>query len=91
MVGIRILGDMAGGVQQFHLYLKGGVGELAQQLRLGHDFSGHQVENQEIQRTDILVNGPVLGHDKDVFALQGGSGGQGIGDFDGHNSFPTYI
>ena len=69
MVLIRVLRLVAGGAQEFHLYLEGGVGELSQDLGLRDDFCGHQVENQYIQRADVLVHGPVFRHDKDVFTL----------------------
>ena len=45
MVGIGVLRHMAGGVQQLHLDLEGGVGQLAQQLSLRDDLGGHQVQN----------------------------------------------
>ena len=84
MLRIRVLGDVAEGVEQLHLYLKRGVGQLPQQLSLSHDLRGHQVQNQQLQRTDILMHGPVLCHDKDIFALQSGGGGQRVGNLDWH-------
>ena len=86
MVGIGVLRGMAGHLEQLHLHLEGGVGQLAQQLGLGDNLGGHQVEQQQIQRAHVLMDGPVLGHDKDIFALQGSPGRQGVGNFDWHKS-----
>lgn len=69
MVLISMLGLIAGRAQQLYLDLKRGVGELAQDLGLGDDLGGHQIQDQHAQRADVLVHGPVFGHDKDVFAL----------------------
>ena len=84
MFRVGVLRDMAEGVEQLHLYLQGGVGQLPQQLSLGHDLRGHQIQDQQLQRADVLVHGPVLCHDKDIFALQSGGGGQRVGNFDWH-------
>lgn len=84
MVGVRILGDVAQGVEQFHLDLEGGVGQLAQQLGLRDDLSGHQVEDQQVQWADVLVHGPVFRHHKDILALQRRSGRERVRDLDGH-------
>jgi len=72
------------GLQQVDFYLQRGVRKLAQDLRLGFDFQGHQVQNQHTQRTNVLVKGAVLGHDEDVFAFQHFCCRQCVGDADGH-------
>ena len=84
MLRVGVLGDVAEGVEQLHLYLQRGVGQLPQQLGLGHDLRRHQIQDQQLQRADVLVHGPVLCHDKDIFALQSGGGGQRVGNFDWH-------
>ena len=86
MLAVGVLGLVADGFEQLHVDLQGGVGQLAQDLCLGDDLGGHQIENQQIQRADILVQGPVLGHDENVFPLQHAGGGQGVWDADGHGN-----
>ena len=54
MILVDVLGDVAGGLQQLHLHLEGGVGELAHELGLGDDLGGHEVEDEQLQRTDVL-------------------------------------
>ena len=49
MVRVGVLGDVAGHLEQLHLDLEGGVGQLAQQLGLGDNFGGHQVEYEQVQ------------------------------------------
>ena len=41
MVLICMAGDVTAGLKQLHLDLKGGIGELAEDLRLCDDFGGH--------------------------------------------------
>ena len=76
MAPVHVLGVVADGLQQFHLDLQGGVGELPQQLGLRGDLGGHQVENEQVEGPDVLVDGPVLRHDKDILALQSFAGGE---------------
>ena len=87
---IYILGTVADGLQQFHLDLKGCVGKFPQQLGFCGNFGGHQVQDQQLEGTDILVDGPVLRHDKNILALQSGAGGQRVGNFDGHGEPPSW-
>ena len=89
MLAVGVSGAVAGGLEQLHLDLEGGVGQLAQDLGLGDNLGGHQVEDQNVQRTDVLVQGPVLGHDEDVFSLQHRTGRQGIGNLDGHGTITS--
>ena len=84
MAPVHVLGVVADGLQQFHLDLQGGVGEFPQQLGLRGDLGGHQVENEQVEGPDVLVDGPVLRHDKDILALQSFAGGERVGNFDGH-------
>ena len=89
MVLISMLGLIAGRAQQLYLDLKRGVGELAQDLGLGDDLGGHQIQDQHAQRADVLVHGPVFGHDKDVLLFQNSPGRKGIWDPDGHEHTST--
>ena len=80
----HVLGIVRGRLQQADLDLQRRVRQLAHDLRLGDDFGGHEVQQQHLQGTDVLMHGAILGHDEDVLALQDVGGGQRIGDFDGH-------
>ena len=75
VVRVSVLGDVAGHLKQLHLDLERRVGQLAQQLGLSDDFGGHQIEDEQVQRAHVLVDGPVLGHNEDIFSLQRSSGG----------------
>ena len=75
---------MADGAQQLNFNLKWCVGELAQNLSFSGHFGGHQIKKQKLQRTDVLADGAMLGHDKDVFALENFGCGQLVGNSDGH-------
>lgn len=49
VLGVSILGNVAQGVEQLYLDLERRVGELAQQLGLGDDLSGHQIQDKQVQ------------------------------------------
>ena len=80
----HVLRLVAGRLQQAHLDLQRGVRQFAHDLRLGDDLRGHEVEQQHLQRANVLVHGAVLGHHEDVLALEHLGRGQGVGDSDGH-------
>ena len=84
VAGAYVRGLVRLGAQQVHLHLQRRVGELAHDLRLGGDLGGHEVEDEHAQRTDVLVQRAVLGHDKDVLALELRGGREGVGDANGH-------
>ena len=84
MGDVGVLGGVAPGLEQLDVDLEGGVGQLAQQLGLGDDFGGHQVEDEQVQGADVLVQGAALRHDKDILALQHAGGGEGVGNPNGH-------
>jgi hypothetical protein len=58
--------------------------QQARQLRLRADLVGHQVEQPDAQRPDILPDGVGLAHHVDAFGLERGSGGQVVRDLDRH-------
>ena len=91
MTGIGIMPHIAGRLKQLHLDLEGRVGQLAQYLGLGDDLGGHQVQDEQVQRADILMYGPVFSHDEDVLAFQRRTGGQGVRDLDGHGAPPVCV
>ena len=70
MIFIRVLGMVTGSPKKLYFDLYRGVGQLAKDLGLRYDLGGHQIQDYYIQRTDILMQGSVLGHDEDIFALQ---------------------
>ena len=84
VAGAYVRGLVRFGAQQVHLHLQRRVGELAHDLRLGGNLGGHEVEDEHAQRTDVLVQRAVLGHDKDVLALELRSGREGVGNTNGH-------
>ena len=87
VVGIGMLRRVACGLQKFHGYLKGGIGELAKKLCFRDDFGRHQVQDQHIQRPYILMNCAKIGHDKNIFFFQSLFGRKGILDFNRHDLF----
>ena len=80
----RILGFVRRRTQQGDVDLNGRIAQQAQQLRFRGDFGGHQVDDDDLQRPDVLLAGAVLGHNKDVFVFQGGAGREISGNLDGH-------
>jgi len=50
-----IFGYMIGRRDQVQFNLERGIAQYAGKLRLRIDFSGHQIEKQDLQRTDILI------------------------------------
>ena len=60
------------------------LSEQAQQLRLRDDFCGHEVEDEKLQRTDVLMKSAVFRHYENVFVLQCCSRRQRIRDLDRH-------
>ena len=86
VAGTHVRGLVRLGTQQIHLHLHRRVGELAHDLRLGGDLGGHEVEDEHAQRTDVLMQRAVLGHDKDVLALELRGGREGVGNANGHGS-----
>ena len=61
---------MAHRLQQGHVHLQRRVGQQPGDLGLGGDLGGHQVQDQDLQRADMLGRCPLPVHDKDVFLVQ---------------------
>ena len=78
---------MAVRVDQLQLHLQRRVGELAHDLRLGGDLGGHQVQDQDLQRADVLGKGALTMHDEDIFVVEGIVSRQGLGDDQRHSSY----
>ena len=87
MGGRHMGGGVAGRLQQGHMHLQRRVGQQTGDLGLGGDLGGHQVQDQDLQRADVLCQCPLPVHDKDVFFIKGIVGGQGLGDDQRHSSY----
>ena len=72
------------GCDQFQLNLQRGVAQNAGQLGFGVHLGGHQIQQQDLQRTDILRHSAGFRHDKDIFFCQRAGGRELVGNFDGH-------
>ena len=66
------------------IHLQGGIAQQAAQLRFRNDFRGHQVQQNDFQRADILPTGAVLGHDEYILLLQRLGCRQIVGNPDRH-------
>ena len=76
---------MAHRLQQGHVHLQRRVGQQPGNLGLGGDLGGHQVQDQDLQRADMLGRCPLPVHDKDVFLVQGIVGRQSLGNDQRHS------
>ena len=56
--------------QKGDINLQGGVGKGAQKLQLGIFFERHQIQDHNLQRTDVLMNRSCLVHDEYIFAFE---------------------
>ena len=85
-----VLGDVGGLVggdaHEVAAHLQRGLGDEAQDLGLGLDLGGHEVEDRHAQGTNLLVAGHLLLKGEDALLLEDGLGGQAVGDVDGHAS-----
>ena len=66
--------------------LQGRIAQKAAELCLRNDFGGHQIQEHDLQRTDLLGLCPGLTHNKDIFLLQYFRCGQVIGYPDGQKA-----
>ena len=85
-----MFGNMSGHEHKFHIYLQRCVAQQTEQLGLGFNFGGHQIENHDFQRTDVLMHGPFMGHNKDVLGFQHFNGRQGCLDTNRHG-IPSFM
>ena len=53
-----------------HIHLKRGIGQRTQKLQLCLLLQRHQVQNQDLDRPDILMGCPGLVHYENIFSLQ---------------------
>ena len=64
MLAGGVLAGVGRGLHQSDLYLERSVRQTAKYLRFCRHLCGHEVEYPYLQRTDILVERPVLRHDE---------------------------
>ena len=76
------------GVHQFQIHLQRCIAQESAQLGLCGDLGGHQIQQHDLQRANILGAGPILGHNKYIFLLQRRSCRQVIRDPNGHRNSP---
>ena len=68
---LRSIGRFVGaGLQKFQFHLQRCISKESCQLCLCIYFSRHQIENQNLQRSDVLCHGAGIGHDEDVLRSQ---------------------
>ena len=79
-----VAGNMGARVHQFDLYLQRGIAQQAGKLCFRVDLCGHQVQDEQLQRADILRDGTRFGHHEDVFFRERPDGGQLVWNLDGH-------
>ncbi len=81
----RILGSMVFGMYQFNLDLQGRIGKQSQQMGFCGMLDGHNIQDHNALGPDILMYGPGLVHDENVFILENSSRRQIIGYIYGHD------
>ncbi len=80
--GVR--GLVGGDAHEVHAHLQRRLGDEAQDLRLGLDLGGHEVEQADVERANLLLAGHVFLKREDALLLQNALGGQAVGNVDGH-------
>lgn len=84
MLAGRVFGFVAVRVDQLQLHLQRRVAEQPRQLRLCGDFGGHEIQNENLQRADVLRDGPRLVHDENILVRQRFRRRQTVRDHNGH-------
>ena len=62
--------DVAGHLHQGDVNLQRCIAEQTQELVFRFDLGGHQVDNHNFERTNVLCDSTLVRHDKDIFAFQ---------------------
>ena len=83
-----VFAHIGAGLHELQLHLQGRVAQQTGELGLRRNLGGHEIQQQNLQRADILRHGPVFGHDKDVFVFQYIGCGEQIRYFDRHIALP---
>ena len=88
MCGGGVLALVRLGIDEGDVDLQRRVGQKAHELRFRLHLGGHQVQNGDLQRADVLREGALVVHDKYIFRLECGVRGDIAGNDDGHCSPP---
>ena len=83
-----ILGFMSGNHHQLQMDLQRRITQNTAQLGFRDDFCRHQVQQHDLQRTNMLGLCPGLFHNENVFVLKNTGSRQIIGYLNGHGSCP---
>ena len=75
---------MAAHAHEVAAHLQRRLRDQAQDLRLGLDLCGHEVQDDHAQRADLLVVRDFFLERKDALLVQGFLGGQAVGNVNGH-------
>ena len=78
---------MAHRLQQGHVHLQRGICQQTGDLGLSGDLGGHQVQDQDLQRADVLGKSALTMHDEDILVVEGIVSRQGLGDDQRHSSY----
>jgi hypothetical protein len=79
-----VRGLMRGDAHEVAAHLQRRLGDEAQNLGLGLDLGGHEVENCHPQRADLLALCDLFFESEDALLVQDLLGGQAVWDVDGH-------
>ena len=79
-----VAGNMGARVHQFDLYLQRGIAQQAGKLCFRVDLCGHQVQDQQLERPDVLRDGARFCHHENVFFRERFHRGQLVWDLDRH-------
>ena len=79
-----ILGAVGGDHHQLQMHLQRRVAQQTAELGLRDDLRGHEIQQHDLQRADVLGLCPGLSHDENVFLLQNARCRQVVGNLNGH-------
>ena len=82
-----VFGFMGAYLEQLHLHLQGGVAEHPEELGFGFYLFRHQVEQNNPQRSYVLMGGAVLVYGKYMFLTEQVNRGQSVRYGNGHWGF----
>ncbi len=83
-----IFGFVSFSAQQGDVDLEGRITQKPQQLRFCSYLGGHEVDDGDFQRTNVLLDSAIFRHHKDVFAFKRCTGGKISRNLDGHVDDP---
>ena len=84
MLGGGVFRLVASHADECDVDLKRRIAEEPQHLSLGDDLRRHEIHHRDPERTNVLMDGPLRGHDEDVLLGKNFAGGQVIRDSNGH-------